>query len=99
MYALKPHIHVCVGTALETKSVAQTVIETAPDRSKTLAFNYASQALNNSFFLDFLVRRRLAPVTTPYLFSPRNHRRLKLSVMRAKCHKSSVPQSATTLAL
>jgi len=42
------------GTAQETKSVAQTVIDTAPDRTKTLAFNYASQALNNSFFLDFL---------------------------------------------
>jgi Fe-Mn family superoxide dismutase len=44
------------GTAQEYKSVVQTVIETAPDRNKALAFNYASEALNNSFFLDFLVR-------------------------------------------
>jgi hypothetical protein len=40
----------------------QTVIDTAPDRSKTLAFNYASQALNNSFFLDTLVREVLFSV-------------------------------------
>ena len=45
-----------VGTELANKSVVQTVIDTAPDHSKTLAFNYASQALNNSFFLDTLVR-------------------------------------------
>jgi len=44
------------GTELANKSVMQTIIDTAPDRSKTLAFNYASQALNNSFFLDTLVR-------------------------------------------
>jgi hypothetical protein len=44
------------GTAEETKSVAQTVIDTAQERSKSLAFRYASEALNNSFFLDFLVR-------------------------------------------
>lgn len=44
-----------LGTAEEHQSVAQTVINTAPDRSKSLAFNYASEALNNSFFLDFLV--------------------------------------------
>ena len=40
----------------------QTIIDTAPDRSKTLAFNYASQALNNSFFLDTLVREMLCSV-------------------------------------
>ena len=45
------------GTELANKSVVQTIIDTAPDRSKTLAFNYASQALNNSFFLDNLVRQ------------------------------------------
>ena len=36
-------------------SVAKTVIETAPRREMALAFKYASEALNNSFFLDFLV--------------------------------------------
>ncbi|KAF7301604.1 Manganese superoxide dismutase [Mycena indigotica] len=35
-------------------SVTQTVISTAPHRHKTLAFNYASLALNNSFFLGNL---------------------------------------------
>ncbi|KAF7980916.1 hypothetical protein HWV62_36119 [Athelia sp. TMB] len=42
------------GGPEEGRSVAQTVIDTAPDPTKTLAFNYASEALNNSFFLDFL---------------------------------------------
>ena len=51
------------GTEEENKSVAQTVINTAADRSKTMAFNYASLALNNSFFLDMLV-------TLPVLSSP-----------------------------
>lgn len=48
--------NVIVGGPEENKSVAQTVIDTAPDPTKSLAFNYASEALNNSFFLDFLVR-------------------------------------------
>jgi hypothetical protein len=53
MLAHTPNV---TGTELANKSVVQTIIDTAPDRSKTLAFNYASQALNNSFFLDTLVR-------------------------------------------
>lgn len=43
------------GTAQERKTVAQIVIETAPEPSQSLAFNYASEALNNAFFLDNLV--------------------------------------------
>ena len=39
-------------------SVAQVVISTAPHESQTLAFNYASLALNNSFFLHHLVSPR-----------------------------------------
>ena len=42
-------------------SVAQIVISTAPHESQTLAFNYASLALNNSFFLHYLVS--LGPCT------------------------------------
>ncbi|KAJ6567238.1 manganese superoxide dismutase [Mycena vulgaris] len=38
----------------EDSSVTQVVISTAPFRQKTLAFNYASLALNNSFFLSNL---------------------------------------------
>ncbi|KAI0269033.1 Manganese/iron superoxide dismutase [Russula aff. rugulosa BPL654] len=41
---------------LENMSVAQIVISTAPHESQTLAFNYASLALNNSFFLHHLVK-------------------------------------------
>lgn len=34
----------------------QTVRQTASDPTQTLVFNYASEALNNSFFLSTLVR-------------------------------------------
>ncbi|POY74672.1 Fe-Mn family superoxide dismutase [Rhodotorula taiwanensis] len=42
------------GTELEEKSVLQTLKEAAQDPTRTLAFNYASEALNNSFFLSTL---------------------------------------------
>ncbi|KAF8528923.1 Manganese/iron superoxide dismutase [Hysterangium stoloniferum] len=45
------------GTDIATKSVVDTVIATAEDENFALAFNYASQALNNSFFLDCLKPR------------------------------------------
>jgi Fe-Mn family superoxide dismutase len=45
----------CAGTKWESETVAKTVIETSSERGYTLAFNYASQALNNSFFLGNLV--------------------------------------------
>ncbi|GAA6063328.1 hypothetical protein JCM10212_003914 [Sporobolomyces blumeae] len=48
------------GTDAENQSVLQTLKETAADPSKTLAFNYASEALNNSFFLS-----TLSPNPTP----------------------------------
>ena len=38
------------------KSVSQIVIDTAEDSKASLTFNYASEALNNDFFLDNLVR-------------------------------------------
>ncbi|KAJ7781623.1 manganese superoxide dismutase [Mycena metata] len=41
-------------TEEEDSSVTQVIIKTAPFREKTLAFNYASLALNNSFFLGQL---------------------------------------------
>ncbi|KAJ6627456.1 hypothetical protein B0H10DRAFT_2210380 [Mycena sp. CBHHK59/15] len=40
----------------EDSSVAQVIISTAPHQKKTLAFNYASLALNNSFFLGQLTQ-------------------------------------------
>ncbi|KDN53079.1 manganese and iron superoxide dismutase [Tilletiaria anomala UBC 951] len=42
------------GTSFETSSVVDTVIATSQDRSLILAFNFASQALNNAFFLSNL---------------------------------------------
>ncbi|KAG6901884.1 hypothetical protein C0995_007009 [Termitomyces sp. Mi166 len=43
------------GSPEAVESVAQTVLNTAPFRNRTLAFNYASLALNNSYFLDQLL--------------------------------------------
>lgn len=48
--------HPHAGSELENLSVLQTLKQAAPDPTKTLAFNYASEALNNSFFLSTLVR-------------------------------------------
>ncbi|THV05347.1 hypothetical protein K435DRAFT_773795 [Dendrothele bispora CBS 962.96] len=42
------------GTEMEGFSVVDTIIKTAPERSNVLAFNYASLALNNHFFLSQL---------------------------------------------
>ncbi|EOR04849.1 hypothetical protein E3P92_00164 [Wallemia ichthyophaga] len=43
-------------TELENLSVVQTVINSATNRQNVLAFNYASEALNNSFFLSNLTQ-------------------------------------------
>ena len=51
------------GTVLENKSVVQTVIEAARDPHKVLEFDYACEALNNSFFLESMVR--LLPLLRP----------------------------------
>ena len=45
-----------LGTSLENKSIVQTIIDSARDPDKVLEFNFASEALNNSFFLESLVR-------------------------------------------
>ncbi|KAH8979709.1 hypothetical protein EDB86DRAFT_3088575 [Lactarius hatsudake] len=42
------------GTKLGNQSIARIISSTAPHESKTLAFNYASFTLNNSFFLHHL---------------------------------------------
>ncbi|KAG5220788.1 manganese superoxide dismutase [Salix suchowensis] len=44
------------GTDLAGKRISDIVIQTAAYRPQALIFNYASLALNNSFFLDQLVR-------------------------------------------
>jgi len=59
------------GTEYESKSVVNTVIESAKKREDALIFNYASQALNNSFFLDNLI-----PTTEPSMH------RMKLPLQR-----------------
>lgn len=42
------------GTELEMASIPNTILAASKDRSKILTFNYASKALNNSFFLNGL---------------------------------------------
>ncbi|TCD70461.1 hypothetical protein EIP91_003222 [Steccherinum ochraceum] len=42
------------GTPFEQKTVAQTVIEAATSSQNVLVYNYASEALNTSFFLSSL---------------------------------------------
>ncbi|KAJ3892604.1 Manganese/iron superoxide dismutase [Lentinula edodes] len=49
------------GTEMSDMSVMQTIVSAATDRTRVLAFNYASLALNNHFFLD-----NLKPPTPPY---------------------------------
>ncbi|KAJ3878756.1 hypothetical protein F5051DRAFT_496341 [Lentinula edodes] len=49
------------GTEMSDMSVMQTIVSSATDRTRVLAFNYASLALNNHFFLD-----NLKPPTPPY---------------------------------
>ncbi|KAG6919298.1 hypothetical protein DXG01_007430 [Tephrocybe rancida] len=56
------------GSPEATESVAQTVLNTASVRERTLAFNYASLALNNSYFLD-----QLAPPPTEGGWQNRQH--------------------------
>jgi len=41
-------------TPWQDQSVITTIKELAPKRERVVAFNYASEALNNSFFLDML---------------------------------------------
>ncbi|KAL9939480.1 hypothetical protein V8E36_001297 [Tilletia maclaganii] len=43
------------GTELEMASIPNTILAASKDRSKILTFNYASKALNNSFFLNGLL--------------------------------------------
>lgn len=67
----KTHAAVCecvAGTEVESLSVLQTVKQTASNPAQALAFNYASEALNNSFFLSTLVSSRV-----PFSLSPTNH--------------------------
>ena len=50
---------VMAGTENEGKNVLQTIIDTATNRDRIMAFNYASLAANNSFFLDSIVSELL----------------------------------------
>ena len=49
------------GTQHATESVVETVVNTARSREQILAFNYASLALNHSFFLANLVPQAQQP--------------------------------------
>ncbi|SGY20521.1 BQ5605_C016g08082 [Microbotryum silenes-dioicae] len=49
------------GTPVENQTVLQTVKQTAANPEQVLAFNYASEALNNSFFLSTLTPKPTPP--------------------------------------
>jgi hypothetical protein len=82
--------------SLEKKSVAQTVIETAQRRDLSLAFNYASLALNNSFFLQTLVRFH-ADALPPLTLLTGLSRNLPLTEPHMKSTTTSSPKSQTTI--
>ncbi|PWN35577.1 manganese and iron superoxide dismutase [Meira miltonrushii] len=58
------------GTPWENSSIVETVIGTAQDPSQIQAFNYASMALNNSFFLNGLRSKQLPQGTRHWADSP-----------------------------
>ncbi|KAJ3807882.1 Manganese/iron superoxide dismutase, partial [Lentinula aff. lateritia] len=85
------------GTEMANMSVMQTIISAATDRTKVLAFNYASLALNNHFFLE-----NLKPPTPPspshqHLISPTLAEQIRLQHGSLAQLKSSVSAAATGL--
>ncbi|PWN50157.1 manganese and iron superoxide dismutase [Violaceomyces palustris] len=52
-------------TEYASSSIVETVIGLSQDRERILAFNYASQALNNSFFLSSLAPQKKIRSPTP----------------------------------
>ncbi|GAA96685.1 uncharacterized protein L969DRAFT_54487 [Mixia osmundae IAM 14324] len=55
------------GTPLENATVFSTVTRTAGDRNQILAFNLASEALNNNFFLHHFTSEERSKERTPAL--------------------------------
>lgn len=53
---LNPSDLLRTGTAAEHLSLFDSIIHLAQDRTQVSAFNLASEALNNAFFLNGLVR-------------------------------------------
>lgn len=49
------------GTESEGKTLFDTIVDLSKDRTQVVPFNLASEALNNSFFLNGLVSRRPRP--------------------------------------
>ena len=58
------------GTPWENSSIVETVIGTSQDPAQIQAFNYASLALNNSFFLSGLRSKELPEGTQHWADSP-----------------------------
>jgi Fe-Mn family superoxide dismutase len=47
---------IVIGTKFESLKIMETIHRTAQEPELALTFNYASNALNNAFFLSGLVR-------------------------------------------
>lgn len=94
-------------TDLENKSVLQTLKESARDPTRTLVFNYASEALNNSFFLSTLVSTKEGEGITRFQLTrppgspppPPPPARLRPRPFRQSCPKPprSVPSPPSSL--
>ncbi|KDQ64996.1 hypothetical protein JAAARDRAFT_167828 [Jaapia argillacea MUCL 33604] len=76
------------------QSLVQTILNTARDRNKVLAFNYATQAFNNSFFLDNLAPLEEGQLNHEHKMSQLIHK-IKLQYGSIDQMKSSVAAAAT----
>ena len=91
---------------MENRSVVQTLIQAAQDPTKALVFNYASEALNNSFFLSTLVRLSffiisfpadaLRMLQSPTATKPTLKHQSKFSDALARSSLKSLPQLIST---
>lgn len=81
-------IYLVIDTGEASSTIVQTVINLSGNKSKILAFNCASLALNNDFFLQNLVRRLS---TTLSVSSSCVHRNPPLLAIRHTNTKSHQP--------
>ncbi|KAJ3861863.1 Manganese/iron superoxide dismutase [Lentinula novae-zelandiae] len=85
------------GTEMSNMSITQTLISSAPDRTRVLAFNYASLALNNHFFLTNLLPPSPPHPSHQHLLSPTLAQEIRTQHGSLAQLKSSFSAAATGL--
>ncbi|KAJ4500064.1 Manganese/iron superoxide dismutase [Lentinula lateritia] len=85
------------GTEMSNMSITQTLISSAPDRTRVLAFNYASLALNNHFFLTNLLPPNPPHPSHQHLLSPTLAQEIRTQHGSLAQLKSSFSAAATGL--